>query len=146
VDRTNDTPKTGARRSGEDGTMKTKSKKPLAAVESPRLVQYDDRVIKVDAGNGDSWEGTRFTCPQAKNTFFAFGCAPYGGRKITDGPIHPEPFPFIYPCATVIDSSGKNMEAHRGLTLNVGDTVYVKHYGFYVIHLDRDGYNLSLTR
>lgn len=114
-------------------------------MNTPGLVEFDPSIQKVSPGGGDSSSGTRFTCPQARNTYFAIGCAPYGGRTETGGPINPRPFAFVYACATVIDSSGHNNREFRDRILNVGDVVYVTHYGFHTLTLDRDGYNLKLV-
>jgi hypothetical protein len=111
-----------------------------------RLVEFDQDVVKVDPGDGRAHTATVFTCPEARNRYFAFGCAPYGGRREHGGVIHADPFAFVYGCATVIDTSGHAMDAHRELVLHPGDRVFVKHYGFHTLELHRDGYNLRLVK
>jgi len=111
------------------------------------LVEYDEDVIKVDAGDGNAHTSQKFTCPEARNHFFAFGCAPHGGRHVDQGPIDPEPFAFVYACGTVITADpGDPMADHRELVLHPGDEVYVKHYGWHTLKIHPDGYNLNLVK
>lgn len=114
--------------------------------QTATLVQYDETITRVDPGTGDRADGQRFTCREARNRFFAFGCAPWGGRTEFQGPITHEPFAFVYGCAAVIDDSPSDpMAEHKALVVHPGDQVFVKGYGWHTIELHRDGYNLNLV-
>lgn len=96
------------------------------------LIQYDESIVKVDPGNGDSSNGQHFRAPGSANKFMAFGCAPYGGRTEHGGPIDATPRAFVYGCATVISADGNGMSEYRdSLELRPGDIVFVKGYGFH---------------
>lgn len=95
--------------------------------------------------------GDTFNCPEALNGHFAVGQAPKGGRHETGGMFDPEPFCFVYGCATVLTAEGDGMAEFRTApTVHVGDTVEIKGYGlrrveFYKSGTFVDRYNLQLV-
>jgi hypothetical protein len=50
-----------------------------------------------------------------------------GGRHVTGGKIDPNPFPYTYRCATIMDAHGGSAEDQAScIEIAVGDVVYFK--------------------
>jgi hypothetical protein len=103
--------------------------------------------ITLDPGTGERADGQHFTCPDARNRFFAVGHAPQGGRHEMNGPVYSEPFAFVYGCAAVLTDGPENPMAKYAETIvRAGDVVEIKGYGLHRVDRDLDGYNLKLTK